>query len=1022
MIEFEEVSKVIKKGQTSDVTKLLNDEPDLINFIFKSRGQSCNILNLAVQQNNSDLVRILLESGATPYVEDELRDNLIYRLILTASHQVKPDEEILRLLVANGVTFPVNNKKNASSFIGYYMENIYKYDLVSFFSEMCKLGFDPVAVERLTGSSLIIKALEGRYQTPSKVAEFLLEQGCSLNEIEPDPGSQRKYGRKSYLDDYLEDEFKSPLAAALDSYLYCFVKKLLDNGAEKAKVGCLPHQLAKHTDIPMYLRDILLENSDLNELGAESKPPIFLAIDYNNSGYITYLAENGANINIVVKSLTPLMYAVKTHRKQAVKRLVELGADLNTLDAKWQTALDIALTLPGFKKTCDMMIKAGAQTSIKLSAKSDDSRNIIENINNAIQPGEVWANTARQTLTSLAQKDADLWHQLIRHCLSNNSAKPSAKWLKDAYSLIEKLGEKSFRTSMLAWLPLIKEKRLEPINSQDADYYYYGNTDHVVSENNTRLLRGFIWLCSRFVDDEISRMLRELAVQMYKKVYGVGMRNAKLANAALYSLSLMPGTVGLKEIIVLRAATRYNPALVNINRVFDKLAQDSGKTPDELAELSTPDYGLTGIGEYTQLIGDVGVSVSLLSEGKCDVVWQVNGKTQKSVPAAIKEEYADDIKQIKVLVKELQQGCAAHCQRLEQMYLRRQSLTCQTWLQQYMDHNLIGFLARRLIWRVTVNEQYVDVIYTGNGFVTHQALKVDIPADALIDLWHPRMSAPKDVLAWRNYLIENTITQPFKQAHREIYILTDAERSTKYYSLRFANHILKHNQFHALATQRGWQQHRGGQWDGGNENSAYKKFAAYGLDVTFDAEGAESYDDLATDIYQCVATGQLSFSKDKPIDLADVDPLLFSEVMRDLDLFVGVASIGNDPGWRDRENAYWLSSSFGELNESAKVRQDVLTALIPKLQIAPLLKIEGRFLVVKGKLTSYKIHLGSSNILMSPNDSYLCIVEVKSQSKLMLPFEGDHTLSVILSKAMMLAHDSKITDQTILSQIHQALS
>ena len=82
MIEFEEVSKVIKKGQTSDVTKLLNDEPDLINFIFKSRGQSCNILNLAVQQNNSDLVRILLESGATPYVEDELRDNLIYRLIL----------------------------------------------------------------------------------------------------------------------------------------------------------------------------------------------------------------------------------------------------------------------------------------------------------------------------------------------------------------------------------------------------------------------------------------------------------------------------------------------------------------------------------------------------------------------------------------------------------------------------------------------------------------------------------------------------------------------------------------------------------------------------------------------------------------------------------------------------------------------------------------------------------------------------------------------------------------------------
>ncbi|WP_338699746.1 hypothetical protein V2W30_24410 [Streptomyces sp. Q6] len=36
-----------------------------------------------------------------------------------------------------------------------------------------------------------------------------------------------------------------------------------------------------------------------------------------------------------------------------------------------------------------------------------------------------------------------------------------------------------------------------------------------------------------------------------------------------------------------------------------------------------------------------------------------------------------------------------------------------------------------------------------------------------------------------------------------------------------------------------------------------------------------------------------------------------------------------------------------------------------------------------------------------------------------LPFEGDRTLAVVLSKALMLADDTKITDPTILSQIRR---
>jgi hypothetical protein len=60
---------------------------------------------------------------------------------------------------------------------------------------------------------------------------------------------------------------------------------------------------------------------------------------------------------------------------------------------------------------------------------------------------------------------------------------------------------------------------------------------------------------------------------------------------------------------------------------------------------------------------------------------------------------------------------------------------------------------------------------------------------------------------------------------------------------------------------------------------------------------------------------------------------------------------------------------------------------------------------------------------MEPNDQYLCIVPdrgaaVKSNGqRLFLPFEGDTTLAIILSKALLLAEDARIKDQSIVRQI-----
>ena len=140
-----------------------------------------------------------------------------------------------------------------------------------------------------------------------------------------------------------------------------------------------------------------------------------------------------------------------------------------------------------------------------------------------------------------------------------------------------------------------------------------------------------------------------------------------------------------------------------------------------------------------------------------------------------------------------------------------------------------------------------------------------------------------------------------------------------------------------------------------------------------------------------------------------------------------LSSIGSDAAWGERDNGqfggYWSQAAFGALSETGKTRRVVLEDLLPGLAIALSCRLEERYLVVKGKLRTYRIHLGSGNIQMEPNSQYLCIVQDRTVARknVRLPFEGDDTLSVIISKAFMLADDDKIKDASIRSQIAHGL-
>ncbi|MDH3230046.1 MAG: DUF4132 domain-containing protein [Alphaproteobacteria bacterium] len=595
------------------------------------------------------------------------------------------------------------------------------------------------------------------------------------------------------------------------------------------------------------------------------------------------------------------------------------------------------------------------------------------------------------------------WQAVLRHAdtLADRS-RPPAKWLTGAEPLVAALGVEAFAERIETWLGA-PDLNLEPW------------------EPDANRIRGLIFMAILVPRDRLAVTLGRFCELCYRKIPGIGARSMKLGNACLHALGRM-GERGVAELVRLRGRMRYVQARQRLEKALSAAAGRAGLSVADLEEIALPDFGLGPDGSLTETLGEATAEIRITGSDTVALFWTgADGRLRKSVPAAVKEHHQDALKELRAKVKEIRGMLAGQRYRLESLYLRDRSWPTAQWRERYLEHPLLANMTRRLIWTFGGTA----MVPAGGRFVDVDGAAVEPPQAETVSLWHPIGVAAEEVLAWRRRLAALEITQPFKQAHREIYVLTDAERETRTYSNRFAAHILRQHQFSALCRERGWRYTLQGDWD--SHNVPERRLAERGIAVKFSVDPIDPENQTGSGIYNYVTTDRVAFhdGAGNMLDLADVPPLLFSELMRDVDLFVGVCSIGNDPEWQDRgpEGAfmdYWQGYSSGELTETAETRRAVLAELLPRLKIADACTLEDRFLVVRGTKRTYRIHLGSANIQMEPNNQYLCIVPGRHEAggePIRLPFEGDRALAVILSKAFLLAADDKIADETILSQI-----
>ncbi|WP_277124622.1 DUF4132 domain-containing protein [Capnocytophaga gingivalis] len=392
----------------------------------------------------------------------------------------------------------------------------------------------------------------------------------------------------------------------------------------------------------------------------------------------------------------------------------------------------------------------------------------------------------------------------------------------------------------------------------------------------------------------------------------------------------------------------------------------------------------------TLVIDDTQLQLVVDEEGKAELEVTKGDKTLKSIP----DKYKKD-KQVEVL-KDNKSYLTKQYSRtrlsLEQAMLS-QTLFTVAELHRIMEHPVVKAMLSKL---VLFNPENQDSGFWQDGkLLNAEGTLTPLKADDKLLIAHP--SHLFYAVQWdlyQKYLFDKELKQPFKQVFRELYIPTKDELETSNRSERYQGHQVQPQKTVVLLRSRGWTVNY--------EEGLQRVYHKEGFRATIYA-AADWYtpSDVEAPTLEYVVFYSLKDGKEVP--MKDINPVIFSEVMRDVDLVVSVAHVGGvDP----------------EASHSTMQMRAALARESARLFKLSNVEVKERHILVKGKLGEYSIHLGSG--MVSRGGLQLSILAVQSQhrGRVFLPFVDDDPKSAeIISKMRLLAEDDKIKDPTILRQI-----
>ena len=453
-----------------------------------------------------------------------------------------------------------------------------------------------------------------------------------------------------------------------------------------------------------------------------------------------------------------------------------------------------------------------------------------------------------------------------------------------------------------------------------------------------------------------------------------------------------------------------------------------------------------GMTEYFQPheVGEVTVWLEMEDGGKCTVICEKNGKQLKSVPAKIKkDEYV-------LALMDAKKQMAEQSRRTKAMLEdAMESQEEYTWaeIRGMLENPVIYDMVAALVFKVAEPDgvkaeldNAADSIMSGanelddsknvvlgfateDGFNTFVATSIgdadiadtvskstennsskktglnlmNLSDDTKLTVAHPfHMYMAGKWHDIQKYVFDNKIVQPFKQVFRELYVKTEEEMNMEH-SLRYAGNQIQPKKTLGCLRSRHWV----ADIEDGLQKVYYKENIVaqiYALADWFSPADIES-PTLEWVVFSDRKTG-------KNMRIKDIPDIIFSEVMRDVDMAVSVAHAGGV----DPETSH----------STVEMRKAIAEFTMPLFRLTNVTFTKNHA-VIEGKRANYTVHLGSG-VVHQEAGPMINVLPVHSQrrGRIFLPFvDDDPKTSEVLTKILFFAEDNKIKDPYILGQIEQ---
>ncbi len=394
-------------------------------------------------------------------------------------------------------------------------------------------------------------------------------------------------------------------------------------------------------------------------------------------------------------------------------------------------------------------------------------------------------------------------------------------------------------------------------------------------------------------------------------------------------------------------------------------------------------------------MGDYDVRITVNSFGKATLTVEKDGKTLKSVPAAIKKN--DEFLQIKEFCNKLKQQYSRTVKMFETAMEEKDRFTFEE-LRRLSENPVTKAITENIVF-ISDDDEPISGLPVNSGLCDYSGTVHIVSGEKLLRAAHPFDLYKNGIWAdYQKMLLElgnkEGRRQPFRQIFRELYVKLP-EETNKTRSLMFAGNQIQTKRTIGALKNRRWV----ADYEDGLQKIYYKDniIASIYAEADWFSPGDIEAPTLEGVFFTDRKTGKL-------LKIENVPDIIYSEIMRDVDLAVSVAHAGGV----DPETSH----------STVEMRRVILEFNLSLFGIKNV-HFEKNHAFIDGTHGKYTVHLGSG-IIHKIGDHQINVIAVGGgkKSKLFLPFiDEDPKTAEIMTKVLTFAEDSKIKDPYIMEQI-----